>query len=92
MSTERDNLEIHVDLCQERYRRLEERMDRIEARVENLSSCINQFHVEINQRLDDLKQMLFSAKDERFKTMVTTTGSIIVALIAVIGYIAQHIK
>ena len=92
MSTERDNLEIHVDLCQERYKRLEERIDRIEVTVEGLAKCINQFHTETSQRLDDLKHMLFDAKDERFKTMITTTGTVIVALIAVIGYMIQHIK
>ena len=37
---ERENLEAHVDLCEQRYQNLETRLDKIEAKVEHIHSDI----------------------------------------------------
>lgn len=37
---ERENLEAHVDLCAERYKRMDERMANIEGILEELASSI----------------------------------------------------
>ena len=35
---EKENLEAHVDLCQQRYEQLEGRLDKIEKKVESIHS------------------------------------------------------
>jgi len=35
-SLERENLEAHVDMCEQRYINLENRLDKIEAKVEHI--------------------------------------------------------
>ena len=45
-----------------------------------------------NSRFGEIKDMLTSAKDEKYKTIVTTAGSIIVGLLGLLGYIVVHLK
>ena len=37
---ERENLEAHVDMCEQRYQNLESRLDKIEAKVEHIHADI----------------------------------------------------
>jgi tetrahydromethanopterin S-methyltransferase subunit G len=37
---ERENLEAHVDMCEQRYQNLETRLDKIEAKVEHIHADI----------------------------------------------------
>ena len=39
-SLERENLEAHVDMCEQRYINLETRLDKIEAKVEHIHADI----------------------------------------------------
>lgn len=84
--TEQTSLELHVELCSERYNRLEEKFDQVEERIDNLHKDFNSFKTENSKDLDEIKKMLGSAKDEKFKTMVTVTGTVIVSLIGMLGY------
>jgi vacuolar-type H+-ATPase subunit E/Vma4 len=84
---EKENLEAHVDLCAERYRRLEEkfeslshRMDAIEERLENMS-------VKNSAQFEELKKMVREGQESKFKVLVTTAGSVIAALLATLGYL-----
>lgn len=90
--TERTNLETHVDLCELRYQQLDDRMNRVEQRMDSLSAELGQVKAQMHTGFDEIKRMLTSGKDEKFKTMVTVTGSIIVALLGVMGYLITHIK
>lgn len=90
--TERTNLETHVDLCELRYQQLGDRMDRVEQRIDNINSELKQVKSEMTQGFDEIKIMLTQAKDEKFKTLVVTTGSIIVALLGLLGYIVVNLK
>jgi archaellum component FlaC len=92
MSTERDNLEIHVDLCELRYKQLDDRLTRVEDKIEEMSKDFNTFKTEMRQNFNDIKSMLQTAKDEKFKTVVSVAGSIIVALIGGLGYMMMHVK
>lgn len=68
---EKENLEAHVELCAERYRRLEEKFENIEDRLDGLS--------------DDIGTIKSSmSKDNKIiiKTLIATAGTIIVALIS----------
>jgi chromosome segregation ATPase len=90
--TERTNLETHVDLCELRYRQLDDRMTRVEQRIDDVTEELKAVKAEMNSGFGEIKTMLTSAKDEKYKTIVTTAGSIIVGLLGLLGYIVVHLK
>lgn len=89
--TENTSLEMHVELCAERYKRLEEKFDLVENRIDQLCGDFSSFKSENQRNLSEIKNMLSSAKDEKFKIMVTATASVIVGLLAMLGYVITHL-
>jgi len=92
MATERDSLEIHVDLCELRYKQLEDRMTRIETKVQEINSDMQDLKEEMRKGFGEVKVMLQAAKDEKFKTIIASGGSVVVALLAMLGYVITHLK
>jgi len=90
--SERTNLETHVDLCELRYRQLDDRMTRVEQRIDDVTEELKAVKAEMNSGFGEIKTMLTSARDEKFKTVVTVAGSIIVGLLGLLGYIVVHLK
>ena len=89
--TESTSLEMHVELCAERYGRLEEKFEMVEDRLNHLHNDFNTFKNENQRNLSEIKNMLTSAKDEKFKIMVTSTATVIVGLLAMLGYVITHL-
>ena len=89
--TESSSLEMHVELCAERYARLEEKFKDVESGLDHLHGDFNAFKVENQRAMSDIKSMLSSAKDEKFKIMVSATATVIVGLLAMLGYVITHI-
>lgn len=85
-------LSTHEQVCAERYKALENRMDNIEGRVDAISADLKELKTTNDKQFNEIKTMLTNAKDEKFKTMVTVAGTIIVALLGVMGYLITHIK
>jgi hypothetical protein len=92
MATERDSLEIHVDLCELRYKQLEDRMTRIESKVQEVTIDMQDLKEEMRKGFAEVKVMLQAARDEKFKTIIASGGSVVVGLLALLGYIVVHIK
>ncbi len=88
---EKDDLELHVELCAERYHRLEEKFSHVESRLDDLHSEFAAFKNTSERNFSELKSMIGEGKDKKFATMVTTTGTIIVALLGMMGYIITHL-
>ena len=89
--TESTSLEMHVELCAERYSRLEEKFEAVENRLDQLHDDFSNFKSENSKNLSEIKTLLNNAKDEKFKTIVTATGTIIVALVGLLGYVLMHL-
>lgn len=68
---EKENLEAHVELCAERYRRLEEKFENLEGKI-----------VEVSADLSTLKTSMSKDNKVVIKTLIATAGTIIVALIS----------
>jgi wobble nucleotide-excising tRNase len=92
MATERDSLEIHVDLCELRYKQLDDRMTRIESKVQEVTIDVQDLKEEMRKGFGEVKVMLQAAKDEKFKTIIASGGSVVVGLLALLGYMITHIK
>lgn len=91
MTTERDSLEIHVDLCQLRYKQLEDRMDAVEKEIRDINRDLLVFKDECRVNFNEIKHLIMEAKDQRFSSMFASTATIIVALLATMGYIISHL-
>lgn len=88
---ENTSLEMHVELCAERYGRLEEKFKTVEHRLDQLHGDFNSFKQDNQKTMGEIKTMLNGAKDEKFKIMVTSTATIIVGLLALLGYVVTHL-
>lgn len=85
-------LNTHELLCSERYKAIETRMDNIESRMDAISTDVKDLKQTNDKQFNEIKELLSGAKDEKFKTMVTVAGTIIVALLGTMGYLITHIK
>lgn len=91
MITEQTSLEMHVELCAERYGRLEEKFKTVEHRLDQLHDDFSTFKAENQKNLSEIKSLLSNAKDEKFKIMITSTATVIVGLLAMLGYVITHL-
>ena len=71
---EKENLEAHVELCAERYRRLEEKLENVETKMGSVSNDLSGLHTSMSQ---DNKIII--------KTLIATAGTIIVALVSAVA-------
>jgi hypothetical protein len=85
-------LNTHELLCAERYKAIETRMDTIENRMDGISADVKELKQTNDKQFTEIKELISGAKDEKFKTMVTVAGTIIVALLGTMGYLITHIK
>jgi chromosome segregation ATPase len=92
MSTEREDLDTHVTICELRYKQLDDRMGKVERQIQEINIDLQDFKTECRQNFHEIKLMLQSAKDDKFKVVVNTAGTIIVALVGALGYMLMHVK
>jgi septation ring formation regulator EzrA len=85
-------LNTHEILCAERYKGIEIRMDNIEQRMDSISQDVKELKEATAKSTGEIKNMLTNAKDEKFKVMITATATIIVSLLAMLGYVITHLK
>lgn len=89
--TEQTSLELHVELCAERYKRLEEKIGLVEDSLDRIHNDFSSFKTDNQKNMSEIKNMLSGAKDEKFKIMISATATIIVGLLAMLGYVITHI-
>jgi hypothetical protein len=92
VTTERDSLEMHVDICALRYAGIQDKMDTIDRRFDRIEIDIKEIKQAAQKNFDEIKSMLTAAKDEKFKTMITVAGSVVVGLLSLLGFIVYHLK
>lgn len=84
-------LTTHEQVCAERYKALETRMNNVEKRMDSISTDVKELKQSNEKQFSEIKSMLSGAKDDKFKTMVTVAGTIIVALLGTMGYLITHL-
>lgn len=85
-------LSIHEAVCAERYAGLDRRMTTIDEKFIKLENEVKDLKDTTSKNFGEIKIMLQNAKDEKFKVMVTVSGTIIVSLLGVMGYLITHLK
>ena len=76
MSRENEDLSTHVEICAIRYEGIQRQFTAVDERLDK-----------IDANLVDIKNMINAQRDARFNTWVTTAGTVIVALLGVLGYL-----
>jgi len=81
MSKESEDLSTHVEICAIRYEGIQKQFETVDSRLDR-----------IDANLEDIKSMISGSKDSKFRTMVNTAGTIIVALLGVLGYMIVNLS
>jgi hypothetical protein len=89
---EKTNLEAHVDLCSERYKRLEEKFENLGLNLNSLRKDHENLTLRMSSNHNEVMQMIRDSNSGKFKVLVTTTGTIIAALLSVLGYLVLNMK
>ena len=80
LDVEKESLEAHVDLCAERYKRMEEKLDSIDERM-----------TKMDEVLVELRDAMYNDKTTRSKQMMTLGVGIIGALISAVAFLTYQL-
>jgi hypothetical protein len=67
-------------------------MTLIENKVQEVTLDVQDLKDEMRKSFSEVKIMLQAAKDEKFKTIIASGGSVVVGLLALLGYMVTHLK
>lgn len=87
LKSESEDLNLHTQLCAERYKALEQRLDALDERLSALETKVANIKMEMSQGFTDIKFLIERQSNQRSIQLIATAGTVIVALLGVIGYI-----
>jgi predicted nucleic acid-binding Zn-ribbon protein len=90
MNSEHDDLNLHVSLCEERYKALEGRLDAVEQKLIKMEDQISAIKGQMASGFNDIRLLIEKQNNARTIQIITTFGSIAVAVIGVMGYLLTH--
>ena len=80
-------LKGHVQLCELRYQALETRLDGLETRLAKLETDVSALKGAMQAGFSEIKILLERRNTAKTNQMIATTGSLLAAIIGLIGYI-----
>jgi len=89
---ERHNLEAHVDLCAERYKRLEEKFETVRSNLNVLQDDFIKLDDKLDKSHKEILEAMNAANHDRFKILVGSAGTVIAGLLTIIGYVIVNSK
>lgn len=92
MSKEAEDLATHVEICTLRYQGIQDQVDTLKEKIDRVEKDIKDLRADTAKGFSEIKTMLQSAKDEKFKVIVGASSTIIVALLGMMGYLITHIS
>ena len=87
MEFKETSLKGHIQLCELRYKNLEERLDNVEHRITKVETAISNLKDSTQAGFTEIKLLLERRNTTKQTQLISTFGSIIVALLGVIGYL-----
>ena len=85
--TEAEDLNLHVQLCTERYNALEEKIHAVEARIAKIESAVGDLKIQTQAGFADIRLLLERQNSSKQTQMIATFGTIITAVLAFVGYL-----
>lgn len=90
MEFKETTLEGHVQLCELRYRALEEKINAIDQRLTKMEAAVSNLKAEMAMGFGDIKLLLEKQSNARTIQIIATAGTVIAAVMAVLGYLLTH--
>lgn len=90
IKTESEDLNLHTRLCAERYRQLEQRMEAFDERLDKVEAQIADLKVELSKGLSEIRLLIERQNNNRSHQIIGAAGTIIVAVIGLLGYLITH--
>lgn len=88
---EKQNLETHVTLCSERYKRLEDRFNSLEDRLDHLVKDVTEMKNKQAEDMEELRSLIQQSSDVRFRAVIAASATIVAALISALAYVIAKI-
>jgi len=85
--TEAEDLNLHVQLCTERYNALEEKIHAVESRIAKIEANLSDLKVQTAAGFADIRLLLERQNSSKQTQMIATFGTIITAVLAFVGYL-----
>ena len=89
---ERDNLDAHVTVCAERYKRLEDKFNVLGDRLDSLVNDVSDMQRKQEKNMDELKELIQKSSDSRFKAVVAASATVVAALISALAFVITKIS
>jgi hypothetical protein len=87
---ENEDLNLHVSLCEQRYKELERRLEALDERLTKVETQIADIKANMATGFGEIKLLLERQSNHRFVQIVATVGTITAAVVAAIGYSITH--
>lgn len=91
MQKESEDLQLHVDLCAERYQALETRLDQLSDRITQLEIRLDERFSKIEETMALINDKLTRSEQARNRQLITIAGSIIAVLLAALGWAVNRL-
>lgn len=85
--TEAEDLNLHVSLCEERYKALEQRLESLDERLTSLENKVANLKSEMLSGFADIKLLIERQNNQRNTQIIASAGAVIVAVFGLLGYI-----
>jgi predicted nucleic acid-binding Zn-ribbon protein len=85
-------LNTHEAVCAERYAGLETRMNTMNDRFDKLETEVKQLKDSTTKGFAEIKELIEKRNNSSHTALITSAGTIIVALIGFLGYLLMHGK
>ena len=85
--TEAEDLNLHVQLCTERYNALEEKIHAVETRIAKIESAVADLKVQTTAGFAEIRLLLERQNSSKQTQMIATFGVIVTAVLGFIGYL-----
>ena len=90
MTQEELSLAAHTEICAIRYKQIEEKYNAIDERLTKVENDLSSLKSAMQSGFADIKLLLEKQSNARTIQLITTFGSIAVAVIGVMGYLLTH--
>jgi len=85
-------LNTHEAVCAERYAGIETRMKVIDERFDKLEAEVKDLKDSTTKGFAEIKDLIEKRNNSSHTALITTAGSVIVALVGFLGYLLMHVK
>jgi hypothetical protein len=90
VKSESEDLNLHTQLCAERYKDLERRLEAFDDRLAKVEDQISSIKKEMAAGFNNLQLLIEKQNNSRTVQLIATFGTIAAAIVGVMGYLITH--